>query len=164
MNGRLQLDNNSAEDSDSDYDAAGNTLYYSPISSGDSQDAEQLGGNSYFVSNGGNHSLDPNTCSNHLPENSIAALDLYDYASNDGSDEEDDDAIARERESSILRAFREDDSRRTAPLPPGNAARILSAMRGVTFPGYTPEWADRVPEDRWVDHLRRLRGEPTPQS
>ncbi|PKA66892.1 hypothetical protein AXF42_Ash003549 [Apostasia shenzhenica] len=77
-------------------------------------------------------------------------------------DEElEEETTARELEASILRAFREDESRRTAPLSPENAATIVNAMRGVSFSGYTPEWADRVPEDLWLDYLRRLRGEAT---
>lgn len=67
----------------------------------------------------------------------------------------------REREASISRAFREDESRRNAPLTAENASRVMDAMRGVRFPGSAPEWADEVAEDRWIDRLRRLRGENT---
>lgn len=77
--------------------------------------------------------------------------------------DEDEEEVERERgrEATILRAFREDESRRNAPLTAENASRVMDAMRGVRFAGSAPEWADQVGEDRWVDGLRRLRGEST---
>ncbi|KAE8039350.1 hypothetical protein FH972_011771 [Carpinus fangiana] len=60
----------------------------------------------------------------------------------------------------ILRAFREDESRRNAPLTPENATRVMEAMRGVSFGGVAPDWAGQVPEDQWIDRLRRLRQPP----
>ncbi|KAK1286110.1 hypothetical protein QJS10_CPB20g00224 [Acorus calamus] len=49
-------------------------------------------------------------------------------------------------------------SRRNAPLTAENASRIVDAMRGVSFGGIAPDWVDRMPEDRLIDRLRRLRG------
>lgn len=118
-----------------------------------------------ILTNGGNleHQLDPNLAGLDLSvENGIAALDLNGYGRAVASEEE-EEAMEREREASILRAFREDENRRSAPLPPESAARIMSVMRGVSFPDYTPEWVNRVPEERWLDHLRRLREQSTSQ-
>lgn len=65
-------------------------------------------------------------------------------------------------DTAIRRAFREDESRRNAPLTAENAMRVREAMRGVSFAGLAPDWAHQVPEDQWIDRLRRLR-QPQPQ-
>ncbi|PPD66692.1 hypothetical protein GOBAR_DD36426 [Gossypium barbadense] len=62
------------------------------------------------------------------------------------------------------RAFREDERRRNAPLTAENAMRVREAMRGVAFAGLTPDWANQIPEDRWIDQLRRLRQPQRPSS
>ncbi|KAJ1384529.1 hypothetical protein SESBI_42475 [Sesbania bispinosa] len=58
------------------------------------------------------------------------------------------------------RALSEDENRRNAPLTTENATRVREAMRGVSFAGTAPDWASQVPEDRWIERLRRLRQSP----
>lgn len=60
-------------------------------------------------------------------------------------------------DSEIRTAFEEDERRRRSPLLVENAARVMEAMRAISFPGTAPDWASDVNEDRWVDQLRRLR-------
>lgn len=80
---------------------------------------------------------------------------------NDDLEKEDEEERMREvSDLEIRRAFREDENRRNAPLTAENAMRVMEAMRGVSFGGLAPDWADRVPEDRWIDHLRRMRRPP----
>ncbi|PPR90513.1 hypothetical protein GOBAR_AA30169 [Gossypium barbadense] len=67
-------------------------------------------------------------------------------------------------ENGISRAFREEERRRNAPLTAENAMRVREAMRGVAFAGLTPDWANQIPEDRWIDQLRRLRQPQRPSS
>ncbi|KAF9590835.1 hypothetical protein IFM89_038707 [Coptis chinensis] len=64
-------------------------------------------------------------------------------------------------ETTISRAFREDESRRNMPLPPENATRIMDVMRGISFGDFTPDWSRRVPEDRWIEEFRRLKQSPS---
>jgi solute carrier family 25 iron transporter 28/37 len=59
-----------------------------------------------------------------------------------------------------LRAFREDESRRNAPLTPENATRVMEAMRGVSLGSFVPDWAGGVGGEQWIDELRRLRQPP----
>nr|GMD15747.1 uncharacterized protein LOC109173699 [Ipomoea batatas] len=59
--------------------------------------------------------------------------------------------------SAIRRAFRDDDSRRSAPLTAENTMRVMEAMRGVSFGGVAPDWAGRVPESQWIQQLRTIR-------
>lgn len=81
-------------------------------------------------------------------------------AEEEAADEEaeEEEERVRQLEASISRAFSEDERRRSAPLTPENTAMVVDAMRGVAFPGIPPEWANQVPEDQWLDRLRRLRG------
>uniref|UniRef100_A0A2N9IP73 Uncharacterized protein n=1 Tax=Fagus sylvatica TaxID=28930 RepID=A0A2N9IP73_FAGSY len=72
--------------------------------------------------------------------------------------------IAEDLDSAVLRAFREDESRRNALLLPENATRVMEAMRGVSFGGVAPDWAGQFPEDQWIDRLRRLRQPPQDNS
>ncbi|KAL6200420.1 hypothetical protein ACLB2K_030201 [Fragaria x ananassa] len=69
---------------------------------------------------------------------------------------EEEDEIGEGADSAI----REDESRRNAPLTPENATRVMEAMRGISFAGVAPDWADRIPEENWMDRLRRLRQSP----
>ncbi|GAB2284735.1 hypothetical protein Dimus_019189 [Dionaea muscipula] len=71
--------------------------------------------------------------------------------------EEEEERRRAASESAMRRAFQEDESRRNAPLTPENATRVIQAMRGISFGGSAPEWAHSLPEDRWIDQLRRLR-------
>ncbi|KAK8939675.1 hypothetical protein KSP40_PGU014058 [Platanthera guangdongensis] len=132
--------------SDSESDDADADQSYLPISSYEDDDPDELGNTDdpHVAANGSSfeHHINPN---------------LNGYSWSVGSDDEDE---AREREASIARAFCEDDRRRNAPLSSENTARILSAMRGISFPEYAPDWAA---EDRWLNQLRRLRGEPASQ-
>ncbi|PKI66585.1 hypothetical protein CRG98_013029 [Punica granatum] len=107
----------------------------------------------------------------YLGDNGIASLSLQDAADHKSSEEEDDDdgdageeqeeERAREASNSaMLKAFREDESRRNAPLRSEDAVRVMEAMRGVSFGGSAPDWAQRVPEDQWIEQLRRLRRPP----
>lgn len=101
-------------------------------------------------------------------EGVLSALDLNDLpvdnagggAEEEAADEEaeEEEERVRQLEASISRAFSEDERRRSTPLTPDNAAMVVDAMRGVAFHGIPPEWANQVPEDQWVDRLRRLRG------
>ncbi|OMP02405.1 hypothetical protein COLO4_11142 [Corchorus olitorius] len=72
-------------------------------------------------------------------------------------EEEEEERMREASDTAIRRAFREDESRRSAPLTPENAMRVREAMRGVSFAGLAPDWVGQVPEDRWIDQLRRLR-------
>ncbi|XP_071721849.1 uncharacterized protein [Rutidosis leptorrhynchoides] len=84
--------------------------------------------------------------SNGYIQNGMNSLDL-------SSDDDDGEEEERMREDEMQRAFREDENRRRAPLTPENAVRVREAMRGISFGGLAPDWAGRVPEDRWMDHL-----------
>lgn len=177
----MSVENGSAADSDADSDGSGPEGYYRPISAhddGSASDADDDGGfgvSSPVRSNGGSGLIDgqnsnPTVFQIHMV-NGISGLDLNGHGEGGGMEEEDHDdeeeeeeERAREREASISRAFREDESRRSAPLTPENTARIVDAMRGVSFQGIPPDWVNRVPEDQWVNQLRRLRGEVTPQN
>ncbi|XP_008808035.2 uncharacterized protein LOC103720210 [Phoenix dactylifera] len=179
--GDLLHENGSAADSDADSDVAGPDGYYRPISAYDDRsasDSDDDGGGfgvSFPVrSNGGSGPIhgqnsNPGFFQIHMV-NGVSGLDLNGdgegggMEEDDHNDEEEEEERAREREASISRAFREDESRRSAPLTPENAARIVDAMRGVSFQGIPPDWVNRVPEDQWVNQLRGLRGEATPQN
>lgn len=92
--------------------------------------------------------------------NGMSSLDLNENTehSKSSSEGEEEEMPTREAsDSEILRAFREDENRRNAPLTPENATRIREAMRGISFGGATPDWVGQVPEDGWIDQLRRLR-------
>ncbi|KAK1359145.1 Serine/threonine-protein kinase rio2 [Heracleum sosnowskyi] len=72
-------------------------------------------------------------------ENGVASLDL--------SDEEEDETVIVTSETTIQRAFIEDENRRNAPLPAENATRVMEAMRGISFAGLAPDLSGRVRED-----------------
>ncbi|GLU20528.1 hypothetical protein SLE2022_367220 [Rubroshorea leprosula] len=88
----------------------------------------------------------------HQVENGISSLHLSEDVA-----EEEEERMRMASDLAIQRAFREDESRRNASLTPENAARVREAMRGVSFSGFAPHWANQVPEDQWIDQLRRLR-------
>ncbi|CAM8970374.1 unnamed protein product [Rhodiola kirilowii] len=151
-------ENNSDTDSNPDDELL--QEYYQPISASDengqqSQHSESQIGfmqvsadgelASYFLPNGGYV---------EQAENGISSIDIN---SDFGSDEE--EAAAVVSDSEILRAFGEDESRRSAPLPAETAMRVMEAMRGVSFAGVAPDWAGQVPEDQWIHQLRTLRGD-----
>ncbi|KAF8402574.1 hypothetical protein HHK36_010660 [Tetracentron sinense] len=166
------LENAGGSDSDSNSDDSPD--YYQPISAVEDENEDSDQGLS--IENDGDHvpdSSDFNSFSSENPnfhrfsngfvhgaENGISSLDLND----DDLENSEGEAEERTREASdtaFSRAVRDDESRRNAPLAPENASRIMEAMRGVSFGGFAPDWVDRLPEDRWVDQLRRLRQAPT---
>lgn len=103
------------------------------------------------------------TRSEEAAENGIASLQVNDDVEEKSSEDEEEERMGPMREASdsdILRAFREDESRRNAPLTTENATRVMEAMRGVSFGGVAPDWVGQVPEDQWIDRLRRLRQPP----
>ncbi|EEF36018.1 uncharacterized protein LOC8286005 [Ricinus communis] len=143
-------DNNDPEsDCDTNTDVA--PEYYQPISplADDDSDPEQA-----------------NSDEDSRAENGIRCLhlngDVEQQSSSSSSEEEEDEEEERVREASesaILRAFREDENRRNAPLSQENATRVIEAMRGISFSDYTPDWAGRVPQDQWIHRLRALRSQ-----
>ncbi|KAK4770725.1 hypothetical protein SAY87_031257 [Trapa incisa] len=151
--------------SDSDSDPGEIPDYYQPISAVGDDDS---GSDSDQV----DYRRNSATALRHLPdgfvgENGVASLNIneaaVDQKSSDEDEDVDDEEQARSTETSnsaVLRAFREDESRRSAPLRPEDALRVMEAMRGVSFGGSTPAWALRVPEDQWIEQLRRMRQPP----
>ena len=151
--------------SDSDTNSDGTPEYYQPITSaGDGDDQEEVSdqeiSDQFSDEDSSFHRL-PNGYA-HGVEHEMSSLDLTDGEEREINGEEEEEVRVREAaDSAIRRAFREDEMRRNAPLEPDTATRVMEAMRGVSFSGLAPDWADRVPEDQWIDQLRRLRGTPT---
>ncbi|XVE58965.1 hypothetical protein DITRI_Ditri05aG0005700 [Diplodiscus trichospermus] len=154
--------NGSGNDSDTNHDDA--PEYYQPISAFDddgNEDHDDLG--DQVNPDEQHHYPSPSNGYVNRVENGISSLHLGDVAA--GEEEEQEEERMREAsETAIRRAFREDESRRNAPLTAENAMRVREAMRGVSFAGLTPDWANQVPEDRWIDQLRRLRQPQRPSS
>ncbi|KAI8015869.1 hypothetical protein LOK49_LG05G01477 [Camellia lanceoleosa] len=145
-----------SEGSDSDTDINTNTddspQFYQPIS--DVSDPANSDGDSDA------DSIFPHLANGYANsiENGISSIDLSDDEDTKSNAEDDDDERMREvTDSAIQRAFREDESRRNAPLTAETATRVMEAMRGVSFGGFAPDWANRVPEDQWINQIRRLR-------
>lgn len=138
--------------SDSDTNSEEALEYYQPISSVDDDGSSD-----------GEHGVElqqlPNGYGLHGgAENGISTLDLNDGVEQKSSDEdEEEERSGEEFENEIRRALREDENRRTAPLTTENTARVMEAMRGISFVGEVPQWASQVPEDRWIDQIRRRR-------
>ena len=146
----------SGNGSDSDTNPDETPEYYQPISAVEDEDSDQV-------------SSDEDRASDfHRLPNGISSLEINDDdVEEDSSEDEVEDEEERTREdldSAVLRAFRVDESRRNAPLLPENATRVMEAMRGVSFGGVAPDWAGQVPEDQWIDRLRRLRQPPQDNS
>ncbi|KAL6967750.1 hypothetical protein U1Q18_033561 [Sarracenia purpurea var. burkii] len=104
--------------------------------------------------------------SDEASRNGMSSLDLSDdeerKTDEDEEEEEEEELTRREASDSVIHtAFREDESRRNSPLTAETATRIKEAMRGVSFGGLAPDWADRIPEDQWIDQVRRLRRPPS---
>lgn len=163
-------DHINGSDSDTNLDDDDAPEYYQPISAVDDEDDEarrindtgdedrQENGeiHSERLSNG-YHAIQAETgmSSLHLLED----LERNKSSSEDEDEEEEEEAVGTgvTSDSAITRAFREDENRRNAPLTPENASRVMEAMRGISFTGLAPDWADQIPEHRWIDQLRRLR-------
>lgn len=160
-----ESNNGSGSDSDTNRDEA--PEYYQPISAVDDDDDEDEEGLSDQVNSDEEHHY-PSLSNGYVNrlENGISSIHVVDSSAEE-EEEEVEVEVERMREASdtaIRRAFREDESRRNAPLTQENALRVREAMRGVSFSGLTPDWANQVPEDRWIDHLRRLRQPQRPSS
>lgn len=170
-------DHVNGSDSDTNLDEDDEPEYYQPISAVDDDD-ETSGrindtGDEDHRENGDIHS---ERLSNgyHVirAETGMSSLHLHEDLERNKSSSEDEDEEEEEEEavrmgvtsdSAITRAFREDENRRNAPLTPENASRVMEAMRGISFTGLAPDWADQIPEHRWIDQLRRTR-QPPPQA
>jgi hypothetical protein len=152
-----------ANGSDSETNSDETQEHYQPISAvGYDDDEDSDRGSS---DEDGHHGLANGayyTRSEEVAENGIASLQVNDNVEEKSSEDEaeEEEEVREAPDSEILRAFREDESRRNAPLTPENATRVMEAMRGVSFGGVAPDWAGQVPEDQWIDRLRRLRQPP----
>ncbi|TQD97018.1 hypothetical protein C1H46_017330 [Malus baccata] len=146
---------------DDDGDAAA-AEFYQPVSAIDSEDDEdQIGNNAVPI-----HSqLHSNGVTVDQVDRGISSLQLNDGVGrndrlNSSSDDEAEEEEVEEEEvasdSEIIRAFREDENRRNAPLTAENATRVREAMRGISFAGAPPHWAGLIPENNWMDRLRGL--------
>uniref|UniRef100_A0A2P2IMY3 Uncharacterized protein MANES_18G142700 n=1 Tax=Rhizophora mucronata TaxID=61149 RepID=A0A2P2IMY3_RHIMU len=157
------VDNNMGSDSDSNPDDT--PEYYQPIS------AVDVDGDGDEDSDRANSDEEHLSYHAHLTQNGFSSLhldgDSEGKSSGDDDEDEDEDYEERPREASdsaISRAFREDESRRNAPLTAENAMRVMEAMRGVSFRGLAPDWAGRIPEEQWIDRVRRLQQPRRPAS
>ncbi|KAL3530938.1 hypothetical protein ACH5RR_010260 [Cinchona calisaya] len=147
-------DNTGGGGSDSDTSPDELPEYYQPISTDSNSDDDD---------ENTDHQLDlPNGYAHFMENGGVSSLDLSDEEDEDSEKEEEEERTRAESDVAIRRAFRQDQSRRNAPLTPENAVRVMDAMRGVSFAGLTPDWADRIPEHQWIDQLRNLRGPPPP--
>lgn len=150
-----------ANGSDSETNSDETPEHYQPISAVGYDDDEDSDRGS--LDEDGHHGLANGayyTRSEEVAENGIASLQVNDNVEEKSSEDEAEEEVREAPDSEILRAFRDDESRRNAPLTPENATRVMEAMRGVSFGGVTPDWAGQVPEDQWLDRLRRLRQPP----
>ncbi|CAN1180192.1 hypothetical protein LINPERHAP2_LOCUS34631 [Linum perenne] len=163
------LPDDNGSDSDTNTDEASD--YYQPISADgdDETDGEQQEDDSSTVQS--NHhqanrvaedsrNLENGHCFEEA-EGWISSLHLNGVKSDEesGTDVE-EETVVSDSSNSVVRAFREDENRRNAPLTAENSTRVMEAMRGISFVGSAPEWAVRVPETQWIDQIRRLRQLP----
>lgn len=95
---------------------------------------------------------------------SLEITDGIEHEDNEGENENEEEEIREILDSATMRAFSEDESRRNAPLSLENATGVMEAMHGVSFGGVTLDWVGLVPEDQWLDRLRRLRQPPQTSS
>ncbi|GMJ14832.1 hypothetical protein like AT1G07020 [Hibiscus trionum] len=150
----LIQESNNGSGSDSDIDEE--PEYYQPISAvDDDDDADQEDFDDQVNSDEELHHRNLSNGYINRVENGISSL----HVGGVSTEEEEEEEEERRREASataIRKAFREEERRRNAPLTPENAMRVREAMRGVSFAGLTPDWANQIPEDRWIDQLRTL--------
>ena len=157
-----ESNNVSSIDSDTNHDDT--PEYYQPISAVDDDDdyEEQEGLGDQVNSDEEYHYPRLSNGYVNRVENGISSLQVSGVAAEE--EEEEEERMREASDTAIRRAFREDEGRRNAPLTPEIAMRVREAMRGVSFAGLTPDWANQVPEDRWIDQLRRLRQPQRPFS
>ncbi|KAF8079892.1 hypothetical protein N665_0994s0017 [Sinapis alba] len=150
-------ENNAGSDSDSN-SVEESQDYYEPISAvdldGGGDNDDEGGEDNYFpiIGDGFSNGLSNGHCM--IPEavDGISSVSINEHAEAKSDDTEEDVTVTPDLE--IRTAFEEDERRRRSPLLVENAARVMEAMRAISFPGTAPDWAS---EDRWVDQLRRLR-------
>ncbi|CAH8354454.1 unnamed protein product [Eruca vesicaria subsp. sativa] len=146
-------DSNSVEESQEDY--------YEPISAvdldGGNDDVEEE--DSYLSINGDGVSNGLSNGHCMIPEavDGISSVSINGNAEAKSDTEEETETVTVTPDLEIRTAFEEDERRRRSPLLVENAARVMEAMRDISFPGTAPDWASDVNEDRWIDQLRRLR-------
>ncbi|KAK1312448.1 hypothetical protein QJS10_CPA07g01194 [Acorus calamus] len=119
------------DDSPSDSDDAAFLDDYRPISPSDDSDAESEPNDAPIEPVYRRHPVE-----NHNP--SLPPVENgHPFGGDDGGEDLDDEEeeMARWREEEVDRAFREDESRRNAPLTAENASRIVDAMRGCPSAG-----------------------------
>ncbi|CAB4312423.1 unnamed protein product [Prunus armeniaca] len=142
--------------------------YYQPVSAVDSEDEDQSRNDTVSIHpQQHQQQVLSNGVTVNQVQRGISSLRLNDNLegtnnhnmSMSSEDEEDKEEEEEEEasDSAIMRAFREDENRRNAPLPPENATRVREAMRGISFAGTPPPWADRVPEGNLIDRIHQLR-------
>ncbi|KAL3580298.1 hypothetical protein D5086_018133 [Populus alba] len=165
----LLQDNNLESDTETNPDDT--SEYYQPISAVDYDDShsdqsnsdEEHHNNPHFSDYQQQH-LDNGHCERQA-EDGISTLNINEdvegksSSSEDGDEEElEEERVGEASETAILRAFREDESRRNAPLTPENATRVMEAMR-VCRLGSFVRLIGRVGlvGEQWIDELRRLR-------
>ncbi|CAN0903928.1 hypothetical protein LINGRAHAP2_LOCUS22794 [Linum grandiflorum] len=144
--------NNPGSDSDTNSDEVPD--YYQPISAADDVETDEEQDDVTDSSN-----LENGHCFGHEAEGWISSLHLNGVKSDD-----EEETVVSESSAVAVRAFREDENRRNAPLTAETSTRVMEAMRGISFLGSAPEWAVRVPETRWIDQIRRLQQLPQPSS
>ncbi|KAI5081135.1 hypothetical protein GOP47_0004318 [Adiantum capillus-veneris] len=118
-----------------------------------------------------NHLANPNNGGRHVVHfdgteihvyGQLAGLQLFanTHHTNPSYEEEDDvdDIVETERQHeediAVLRAKEEELACRSAPLPLERCEAIRIAMQSISLGGYRPEWADKIPEERWLHRLR----------
>ncbi|KAK0603948.1 hypothetical protein LWI29_010504 [Acer saccharum] len=147
--------------SDSDTSPEDSQEYYQPISAVDhnDEDSDPDAVNS-DVGDSDGHNLPNGYHVVEETEDRMSSMHINDDVSEEKSGSSSEDEVEEHDESAVARAFREDENRRNAPLTPENATRVMDAMRGVSFGGSAPDWINMIPEDRWIDQLRRIRQLP----
>lgn len=156
----LLAENNNNAGSDSDSNSVEEWQdYYEPISAVDLDGGDNNDEESYLPINGDKFSngLSNGHCMIQEAVDGVSSISINGNAEAKSDTEEETETVTVTPDSEIRTAFEEDERRRRSPLLVENAARVMEAMRAISFPGTAPDWASDVNEDRWVDQLRRLR-------
>ncbi|KAF2587944.1 hypothetical protein F2Q70_00038063 [Brassica cretica] len=152
-------ENNNNAGSDSDSNSVEESQdYYEPISAvdldgGNNNDDEEEENYPPISVHGFSNGLSNGHCMIQEAVDGVSSISINVHAEAKSDTEEE----TVTPDSEIRTAFEEDERRRRSPLLVENAARVMEAMRAISFPGTAPDWASDVNEDRWVDQLRRLR-------